>query len=448
MLVNFARRVIASSYKIRFKNFNYKIQFFCTLDYNEKALTFTNRESYLKKIYVNEDDGVAPLQNILQKSFLVNVRTYDHHALILYAHDNANNFVHLYISNTNEIVYLFNYGREIVNMTIVDKNKELNSGKSIQIAVMRTESTTTLYVNDQNVTIDKGVLLLEEYSNKPWTNPEKEVLSPHRPPAPTIKYFQFNIGGYDTTNLLRVNNNLVEGLVGCVRGLKIGDFLIDLPELTGSNEAHVNDGVLNVCQMICDTEPCRNNGICLENFAKNDKKVMCNCEHTSFHGEFCNEEKGADFSGESGLQRKFLLNGSKIDNIKLQLAFSSQDVRRASRIMLLLQTESINYFLLISLNADGQLIFEEQLNGTVFSSTTSQSVMNNLRHSIYYRRKLNDATLMIDREEVNIIKWTQNVTQTLTNIESHNKVIIGDLNSTVDPRFAVYKSYMGCLSSK
>lgn len=397
----------------------------------------------MKKIYVNDAEGVVPLREILEKNLLVNVRTYDDHALILYANDNSNNFIHLYISNANEVIYLYNYGNEIVNLTIV--NKELNSGKSIQIAVIRTETNTTLHVNDQNVTLDRGVSLLEEYSNKPWTNPEKEVISPHRPPAPTIKYFQFNVGGYDTTNLLRVNNNTLEGLVGCVRGLKIGDVLIDLPELATDNEAHEKEGVLNECQMLCDSEPCRNNGICLENFAKKDNTVMCNCEHTSFLGEFCNEEKGADFSGEAGLQRKFALNGSKIDNIKLQLAFSSQDVRRASRIMLLLQTEATNYFLLVSLNADGHLIFEEQRNGTVFSSITTQSVMNSLRHSVYYRRQFEDATLMIDREEVNITKWTQNITQSVS--DSTNKVIIGDLNATTDPRFAVYKSYMGCLSS-
>lgn len=398
----------------------------------------------MKKIYVNDAEGVEPLQEILKQNLLVNIRTYDDHALILYANDNSNNFIHLYISNANEIVYLYNYGNEIVNLTIV--NKELNSGKSIQIAINRTETTTTLHVNDQNVTLDKGVLLREEYSNKPWINPEMEVISPHRPPAPTVKYFQFNVGGYDTTNLLRVNNNTLEGLIGCVRGLKIGETLIDLASMTADNEAHEKRGVLNECQMLCDAELCRNNGICLENFAKKDNTVMCNCEHTSFLGEFCNEEKGADFSGEAGLQRKFALNGSRIDSIKLQLAFSSQDVRRASRIMLLLQTESPNYFLLVSLNADGHLIFEEQRNGTVFSSITSQSVMNSLRHSVYYKRQFEDAYLMIDREEVNITKWTQNITQSV--IDSKNNVIIGDLNATTDPRFAVYKSYMGCLSSE
>lgn len=302
----------------------------------------------------------------------------------MYAHDNFNNFVHLYITNANEIVYLFNHGNEIVNLTV--SNKALNTGKSIQIAVIRSETSTILHVNSNNATLDKGVLLLEKYSNKPWINPEIEVLSPHRPPAPTVFYFQLNLAGYDPSNLLRINNNVLDGLVGCVRGLKIGDNLIDLPEMAKTNEAHESDGVLPDCQMNCDAEPCKNGGICTENFAKKeDTKVLCNCEHTSFLGEFCMEEKGAEFSGESGLQRKYQLNG-KIDSLKLQMAFSSGDLRRANRIMLLLQTDAPMYFLMVGLTADGHLFFEEDRNGNVYSATAQHDFLNNARHSVYYTR--------------------------------------------------------------
>ena len=284
------------------------------------------------------------LKGILHENLLINIRTYDDRALILYAHDNFNNFVHLYITNANEIVYLYNYGNEIVNLTV--NNRELNSGKSIQIAVIRSEISTVLHVNSLNMTLDKGVLLLEEYSNKPWLNPEAEVLSPHRPPAPTVQYFQLNLAGYDPSNLLRANNHSLEGLIGCVRGLMIGENLIDLPEMAKTSEAHESEGVMADCQMYCDNEPCKNGGICTENFAKKEASiVLCNCEHTSFLGEFCMEEKGAEFSGESGLQRKFSLSG-KINQLKLQIVFSSGDLRRANRIMLLLQTSNTNYYLM------------------------------------------------------------------------------------------------------
>lgn len=340
--------------------------------------------SYFKKIYVNDAAGSSVLQSILHENLLINIRTYDTHALILYAHDNFNNFVHLYLTNSNEVVYLYNFGHEIVNLTV--SNKDLNSGKSMQIAVIRNDHHTVLHVNEFNSTLDNGVLLLEEYMNKPWANPEAEVLSPHRPPAPTVGYFQLNLAGYDPSNLIGTNNNVLEGLVGCVRGLKIGDNLIDLPELSNNHEAHESDGVMADCQMYCDAEPCKNGGICTENFAKKEHStVSCNCEHTSFLGETCMEENGAEFSGESGLQRRYVLNGGKIDQLKLTLAFSSGDLRRANRIMLLLQADS-NYYLMIGVNEDGYLTFEEDRNGNVFSATIQHEFLNNARHSVYYKR--------------------------------------------------------------
>lgn len=42
--------------------------------------------------------------------------------------------------------------------------------------------------------------------------------------------------------------------------------------------------------MKCDEEPCKNGGICIEDFRHQEH--TCDCEHTSYYGEFCNEEKG------------------------------------------------------------------------------------------------------------------------------------------------------------
>lgn len=55
-------------------------------------------------------------------------------------------------------------------------------------------------------------------------------------------------------------------------------------------------------------------------------------------------EKGADFSGESVLQRKFVLEGP-VTQIKVQLAFSSSDKREKKTALLLLQTENMYVFL-------------------------------------------------------------------------------------------------------
>lgn len=264
---------------------------------------------------------------------MINLRTYDTTSLILYANDHLNNFVHLYLDNGTQVVYLFNHGNEIHNITV--ENKELNSSKSVQIAIERTNDSTTLHVNENKTTLPLGVLLLTEYSNKPWLNAEREVLAPQRPPAPPTEYFQINLGGYDSDTLIKVSENPIDlpGYVGCMRGLQIGDKPIDLR----SKVTEIDKGVIVDCDMKCDTLPCKHGGNCIEDFRKQEH--TCDCEYTSYYGDFCSDEKGADFSGESILWREYVLNRT-VDYVKVQLAFSSMDVRQKNTVLLLLQTEN------------------------------------------------------------------------------------------------------------
>lgn len=222
--------------------------------------------------------------------------------------------------------------------------------------------------------------------------------------------------------------------------------------------------------MKCDLDPCKNGGICTEDFRKQES--TCNCEHTSYFGEFCMEEKGADFSGESVLQRKFILD-TDVDSVKIQLAFSSNDLRQKSNIMLLLQTvNSRTYYLLVALTAEGHLQFEEDREGAVFGAKVSDRnflngknlmiikikailakifmqiflfIFSGFRHSVYYKRNYNTSVLLIDRTEV-ALEAIPEVNFVKSPKEGINEIQIGGL-STDDPRFATYKSYSGCLSS-
>lgn len=65
---------------------------------------------------------------------------------------------------------------------------------------------------------------------------------------------------------------------------------------------------------------------------------------------------------------------------------------------------------------------------------------------MYYRREFNESFLYVDRE---LTPMKQVPAQTFTNIpeKGANEVQIGG-HDTKDPRFATYKSYSGCLSSK
>ncbi|KAJ9577003.1 hypothetical protein L9F63_006440, partial [Diploptera punctata] len=310
---------------------------YCETNINTQGLTFLTRESFLKKNYLAHlaEDEKQVLSHLLTENVLVNLRTYDHNSLVLYANDHLNNFIQLHIQDRKYVVFTFNIENEIHNITV--EYPGVSDGQSIQIAIIRNEGETVLHVNNHNRSILASVVLLTNYSNKPWVNPEKEILAPQRPPAPPTEYFQLNLGGYDPYNLIDVNSNLtLEGYVGCIRGLKIGDHLFDLIGQVNNTDKDM-PGLVSDCRMKCDSQPCKNQGICIEDFQK--QEVSCNCEHTSFYGEFCDEEKGADFGGDSMLQRKYILEGP-VNQIKVHLAFSTSDVRQRNTVLLLLQTEN------------------------------------------------------------------------------------------------------------
>ncbi|XP_071631062.1 axotactin isoform X1 [Temnothorax longispinosus] len=420
---------------------------YCETNINNKALTFTSPGAFLKKNYFGSDDNEERLQlkSMLLENILINLRTYDTHSLILYANDHLNNFVHLYISNGTNIVYLFNAGNEIKNITV--ENPNVNTGISVQIAIIRGENWTTLYVNEYNVTLNATPILLDTYSNKPWTNPEKEVLAPQRPPAPPTDYFQVNLGGFDPDNLLRVGKEgaLIKGYIGCLRGLMIGKYLVDLPSLASEANHEGSKGVLPNCQMKCDAMPCKNLGICTEDFGRQESS--CNCELTSYFGEHCADEKGADFSGESVLQREFELEG-EVNQVKVQLAFSTNELRQRTTALLLVQTDNKrSYYLLVALTSEGQLIFEEDREGLAAGVRLSdRNFLNGARHSVYYVRDNNTTTLLIDREPVVLLSIPRIPIPDEDEPPGATEIQLGGLNTT-DSRFIAYKGYTGCLSN-
>ncbi|XP_014243197.1 contactin-associated protein like 5-1 isoform X3 [Cimex lectularius] len=418
---------------------------FCETNINENGITQVLREPHVSKNFLsmaNETDK-STFKNLLQETILLNIRTYDNHSLILHANDHLNNFIQLYIKNESRVVFCFNSGDLIHNVSV--DYHGLNSGKSVQIAIVRNYNETILHVNDKNSTVIAPILLLTNYSSKPWANPEQEVLAPQRPPAPPTEYFQVNIGGYE--NLLNAGQDKpLEGFIGCIRGLKIGDTVVNLTNYIEEKTDNASVSMIPGCRMKCDENPCKNQGICIEDFLKGE--ASCNCEFTSYEGESCSEEKGADFGGESVLQRKFTLEAnSTINNIKVQLAFSSSDNRQRSTALLLLQTVNKSYYLIVALNIEGDLIIEEDREGSAYGvKMKDRSFLNGARHSVYYKRINDSAILLVDREEVQLVPIPVLSLTEVPGNHGANEVQVGGLN-TSDPRFAAYMSYSGCLSN-
>lgn len=99
------------------------------------------------------------------------------------------------------------------------------------------------------------------------------------------------------------------------------------------------------------------------------------------------------------------------------------------------------------MSLEGFLIVQEDREGEVYSATVqTMNFINGARHSVYYRRDFAETELLVDRE---IIPMTQIPPSNFINVPElgANEVQIGG-HHTNDPRFAIYKGYSGCLSSK
>lgn len=72
-------------------------------------------------------------------------------------------------------------------------------------------------------------------------------------------------------------------------------------------------------------------------------------------------------------------------------------------------------------------------------------IISGARHTVYYTRVDQEATLLIDKIEIPLEKLPAQTFE--WDDVGSNEVQIGGLNTT-DPRLKIYKGYNGCLSSK
>lgn len=113
-----------------------------------------------------------------------------------------------------------------------------------------------------------------------------------------------------------------------------------------------------------------------------------------------------------------------------------------------------SYYLLVALTSEGQLIFEEDREGSAYGvRLNDRNFLNGARHSVYYVRDNNTATLLIDREPVQLMPipvlsiGEDDDDEEEEESPGSTEIHLGGLNTT-DHRFSAYKGYTGCLSSK
>lgn len=324
----------------------------CEINLNTNSITFVTQESYY--VQLSNDSLLYPWN--LVKNILLNIRTYQETALILYASDHLNNFIQLH-KNGSSLVLTFNSNSTIIitqvpiedelagpsgqsiensNLLMASASNEpqqvtnssrpqvvgrpstanssyslmdssirvsntSGSGQPIQVKIERHRLRTTFYVNNNFVVVEKPMIFLTNYTQNPWSNPELESVRPPRPKMGSKTYSQIflaNIDEYFTTRL--------PGFTGCIQGLSIDNQLFDFnrAHLTGELKGEYRIG----CKMHCDSFPCKNQGTCIENWKED--RIQCKCDSTSYVGRLCDEDIAAIFNGHSSyfqyhLSKKF-----------------------------------------------------------------------------------------------------------------------------------------------
>ncbi|KAI0211781.1 Neurexin-4 [Lamellibrachia satsuma] len=111
-----------------------------------------------------------------------------------------------------------------------------------------------------------------------------------------------------------------DGFVGCIRALMVNGVVQDLRGKVDSGE--VTYGVSSGCHPKCDSNPCMNEGICIEWFSH----YTCDCAYTPFRGWDCGREVGVNLKPNHMVQFAFDQQSGNIatDEEQIIIGFSTQ----------------------------------------------------------------------------------------------------------------------------
>ncbi|XP_064487198.1 axotactin-like isoform X2 [Ornithodoros turicata] len=403
----------------------------CENNLNQNSMTFiTSSSCYHRATRGNISDPV------LKEDILLSFRTYQSEALLLYSFNHLNNFVQLHFEKRKRIVFTFNSQRQIVQGFV--EAPDLATGKIIQVFVDRRANSTILYANGVNVTIPYPISFLAKYYKDPWIEGEElELVKPARGTFESVPNSQMYLGGVDfmgaTTNL--------PGLVGCLQGLRIGMEQVDL--IKGVADQNVTKGQIRPgCKMMCDSKPCQHNGLCVEDWKNN--LTSCDCAMTSYQGDICQTDIGAEFDGKAWIEYIFTPETTGQDRVAVVLAFSTEAKASVRQAILLVQYAQSQHYILVAVTPEGALqIQENHATAKVFGKQTG-NFADGFRHWVMYRRVENDARVVVDGKEYVLTSTTPDTSGPRLDISS-SLVIVGGTKR--DPRFGDYGDFQGCVSN-
>lgn len=295
------------------------------------------------------------MKTILQKDIIFSFRTHSKWALLLYAHDLEGNFVHVHLEGGSRVIFTFSWLKRTVRCAI-QVGSILVSGQTVQVKIDRSNNKNNtflgfLIVNQRSVPISYPELFSKESTCSMGNEFQliKQLESPSSSGTPSSEVF---VGGVPPGKF----NSSLAGFVGCFQGLVMADKLVDLHRWVAQLNGTVPDRHVKVgCRMLCDQMPCKNNGICTEDWE--NESTNCDCESTSYRGEFCDIDIGAYFQKNSSVL--YYLEDTLLDFSLLDISFAFSSGAFENCTLLLLRYANSTRYLHIALLDDGRLIVEE-----------------------------------------------------------------------------------------
>lgn len=386
----------------------------CENNIDEDMVTFVGTNTS----YLFYDKTNQP--SILNDTIVMSFRTIKMNALLLYMHDNYDNFVQLELVKENRIVLTFNSFDSVISASL-ECSRNLNNEKWHQIVAEVLEQGTRLQVGNDEITIPH-----KRFKKKQEIFDKKVSVEPPSY-SPQQKHFVYlYVGGVipQMTQLSRFK--------GCIRGLKIGDHVIDL-----RNKSRNEESVKNMCKGGCISNPCLNDGFCNNEWG--DGNFTCDCSQSSYTGRLCNLTPCGDFNGNSYLDMKFdpaVYGTKRIREEKLLLTFQTKAKRK--QVLLDIYNSDCNDYLTIFMNSEHRILMktDQGVGNYIVSSTGTYN--DGKLHEISYQRKIKTGEL-----ELRVDKETTTKTYPLHNLDNIDHIRIGGASPCTQRMDPDYKNFKG-----
>jgi len=157
----------------------------------------------------------------------------------------------------------------------------------------------------------------------------------------------FRILNLDSPLVIGGAVDYTEGFVGCMRALLVNGEMMDLRGKVERGEVHY--GVSTGCHPKCESNPCFNNGICVEWYSW----YQCDCAYTPFRGWNCGREMGVVMDPSTMIRYGFDTGGGDIstDEENILIGFSTQE--KHGQLMFIRNDAMPREYISIEINNNG-----------------------------------------------------------------------------------------------